>query len=132
MGTLNNRCCIIIGTQKGTIILTTTHIGALINQNRAAGCILVNFHQGTLTTSGGTNSSFYIRAQSKAFHWAACFHIGLMVLGPGLHPLRPDSRMRLKPVLASILSSSFSSNSASLMPPSSVRKLETNDSASAC
>ena len=26
MGTLNNRCRIIIGTQKGTIILTTTHI----------------------------------------------------------------------------------------------------------
>ena len=28
MGTLNNRCCMIIGTQKGTIILTTTHIVA--------------------------------------------------------------------------------------------------------
>ena len=29
-GTLNNRCRIIIGTQKGTLILTTTHIlGAL-------------------------------------------------------------------------------------------------------
>ena len=26
LGTLNNRCRIIIGTQKGTIILTTTHI----------------------------------------------------------------------------------------------------------
>ena len=26
LGTLNNRCCIIIGTPKGTIILTTTHI----------------------------------------------------------------------------------------------------------
>ena len=26
MGTLNNRCRIIIGTQKGTIILTTTHV----------------------------------------------------------------------------------------------------------
>ena len=25
MGTLNNSCSIIIGTQKGTIILTTTH-----------------------------------------------------------------------------------------------------------
>ena len=25
-GTLNNRCRIIIGTQKGTIILTTTHV----------------------------------------------------------------------------------------------------------
>ena len=25
--TLNDRCCIIIGTQKGTIILTTTHLG---------------------------------------------------------------------------------------------------------
>ena len=25
LGTLNNRCRIIIGTQKGTIILTTTH-----------------------------------------------------------------------------------------------------------
>ena len=25
MGTLNNRCRIIIGTEKGTIILTTTH-----------------------------------------------------------------------------------------------------------
>ena len=27
LGTLNLRCRIIIGTQKGTIILTTTHIG---------------------------------------------------------------------------------------------------------
>ena len=27
LGTLNIRCRIIIGTQKGTIILTTTHIG---------------------------------------------------------------------------------------------------------
>ena len=26
LGTLNNRCRIIIGTQTGTIILTTTHI----------------------------------------------------------------------------------------------------------
>ena len=26
MGTLNNRCRILIGTQKGTLILTTTHI----------------------------------------------------------------------------------------------------------
>ena len=26
LGTLNNRCCIIIGTEKGTIILTTTHV----------------------------------------------------------------------------------------------------------
>ena len=26
LGTLNNRCRIVIGTQKGTIILTTTHI----------------------------------------------------------------------------------------------------------
>ena len=26
LGTLNMRCCIIIGTQKGTIILTTAHI----------------------------------------------------------------------------------------------------------
>ena len=28
LGTLNTRCRIIIGTQKGTIILTTTHVGA--------------------------------------------------------------------------------------------------------
>ena len=28
LGTLNNRCRIIIGVQKGTIILTTTHIHA--------------------------------------------------------------------------------------------------------
>ena len=28
LGTLNNRCHIIIRTQKGTIILTTTHIGS--------------------------------------------------------------------------------------------------------
>ena len=27
LGTLNKRCRIILGTQKGTIILTTTHIG---------------------------------------------------------------------------------------------------------
>ena len=26
LGTLNNRCRIILGTQKGTLILTTTHI----------------------------------------------------------------------------------------------------------
>ena len=29
LGTLNIRCRIIMGTQKGTIILTTTHIGIL-------------------------------------------------------------------------------------------------------
>ena len=29
LGTLNNRCPIIIGTQKGTIMLTTTHVGFL-------------------------------------------------------------------------------------------------------
>ena len=35
LGTLNNRCRIIIGTQKGTIILTTTHINqALIFELR--------------------------------------------------------------------------------------------------
>ena len=28
LGTLNNRCRTIIGTQKGTIILTTTHVDA--------------------------------------------------------------------------------------------------------
>ena len=28
LGTLNNRCRIIIGTEKGTLILTTTHIFA--------------------------------------------------------------------------------------------------------
>ena len=26
LGTLNNRCRIIIGTQKGTMVLTTTHV----------------------------------------------------------------------------------------------------------
>ena len=26
LGTLNNRCRIILGTQKGTLILTTTHM----------------------------------------------------------------------------------------------------------
>ena len=31
LGTLNIRCRIIIGTQKGTIILTTAHMGALKN-----------------------------------------------------------------------------------------------------
>ena len=30
LGTLNNRCRIIIGTPKGTIILTTTHVLALL------------------------------------------------------------------------------------------------------
>ena len=29
LGTLNIRCRIIIGIQKGTIILTTTHIGVI-------------------------------------------------------------------------------------------------------
>ena len=27
LGTLNSRCRIIVGTQKGTILLTTTHVG---------------------------------------------------------------------------------------------------------
>ena len=31
LGTLNKRCRIIIGTQKGTIILTTTHIALRIH-----------------------------------------------------------------------------------------------------
>ena len=31
LGTLNIRCHIIIGTQKGTIILTTNHIGFLVS-----------------------------------------------------------------------------------------------------
>ena len=30
LGTLNNRCRIILGTQKGTIMLTTTHILRLL------------------------------------------------------------------------------------------------------
>ena len=30
LGTLNIRCHIIIGAQKGTTILTTTHIGVII------------------------------------------------------------------------------------------------------
>ena len=37
LGTLNIRGRIIIGTQKGTIILTTTHIGAKINEMEALG-----------------------------------------------------------------------------------------------
>ena len=31
-GSLNNRCRIIIGTQKGTIILTTTHMGCSLDE----------------------------------------------------------------------------------------------------
>ena len=34
LGTLNSRCRIIMGTQKGTIILTTTHIGTMEKENR--------------------------------------------------------------------------------------------------
>ena len=34
LGTLNNRCRIIIGTQKGTIILTTTHMMIADNMPR--------------------------------------------------------------------------------------------------
>ena len=34
LGTLNNRCRIIIGAQKGTIILTTTHMGLGVSENR--------------------------------------------------------------------------------------------------
>ena len=30
LGTLNIRCHIIIGVQKGTIILTTTHMGSVV------------------------------------------------------------------------------------------------------
>ena len=30
LGTLNIRCRIIIGIQKGTIILTTTHVGVIM------------------------------------------------------------------------------------------------------
>ena len=40
LGTLNNRCRIIIGTQKGTIILTTTHITVerIIKFKETPGC----------------------------------------------------------------------------------------------
>ena len=33
LGTLNNRCRIILGTQKRTIILTTTHVGSEDSQS---------------------------------------------------------------------------------------------------
>ena len=34
LGTLNIRCRIIIGTQKGTIILTTTHMQLILKARR--------------------------------------------------------------------------------------------------
>ena len=44
LGTLNNRCRIIVGTQKGTIILTTTQVSnADITQTKdASHCPVVN------------------------------------------------------------------------------------------
>ena len=35
LGTLNIRCCIMIGIQKGTIILTTTHMTSSLNSLKA-------------------------------------------------------------------------------------------------
>ena len=39
LGALNNRCRIIIGTQNGTIILTTTHIANKYNDHKNKGVI---------------------------------------------------------------------------------------------
>ena len=47
LGTLNNRCRIIIGTQKGTIILTTTHIDP---------------HTGPRSTVGGSGLAYFCSA----------------------------------------------------------------------
>ena len=33
-GTLNTRCRIVIGIQKGTMILTITHVGAEVDEDR--------------------------------------------------------------------------------------------------
>ena len=42
LGTLNNRCRIIIGTQNGTIILTTTHMGlTMVLHGVSQGVIMV-------------------------------------------------------------------------------------------
>ena len=43
-GTLNNRCRIIIGTQKGTIILTTTHIKNSGSGIEGSECTLLELH----------------------------------------------------------------------------------------
>ena len=40
LGTLNNRCRIIIGAQKGTIILTTTHM-AMMKHDLVPCCTIV-------------------------------------------------------------------------------------------
>ena len=37
LGTLNNRCRIKIGTQKGTIVLTTTHVGSFLRDLQGYG-----------------------------------------------------------------------------------------------
>ena len=51
LGTLNNRCRIIIGTQKGTIILTTTHLGHTRPDVQFAICILSGKMQSPTTAS---------------------------------------------------------------------------------
>ena len=45
-GTLNNRCRIIIGTQKVTIILTTTHIVAVLTRNLDPSACLISGAKG--------------------------------------------------------------------------------------
>ena len=53
LGTLNIRCRIIIRTQKGTIILTTTHVHIASFQSKlASGEVRAKARQGGLTKTG--------------------------------------------------------------------------------
>ena len=50
LGTLNNRCRIIIGTQKGTLILTTTNIETIARNPKKVG--LFGYRWGSCKTLG--------------------------------------------------------------------------------
>ena len=64
LGTLNNRCRIIIGTQKGTLILTITHLFILVPSG-LRGCDRVHEASENHLHSQGSAGGFYKRSKTQ-------------------------------------------------------------------
>ena len=58
LGTLNSRCRIIMGTQKGTIILTTTDVGAPAFAFREEGLYFLRAQTSEVEATNPTNPKF--------------------------------------------------------------------------
>ena len=85
MGTLNNRCRIIIGTQKGTLILTTTRIRGLItplvttHEPPSTGSSEVDVGSPTVAGDLARQGGYTLTYQTYVF----CKGLGLRVWGLG-------------------------------------------------